>query len=351
MPLLTGPLAHSLLRQRLAPDAVPAPPLPRHALQPEPRAGIVAGCWPGLCAAETDLPLWQAEWTPALRRYAAILDLVPQQLGERQILGVGAGGAREPGDWQPELAAAMASQLLALPQDQPAERIRRRLPMIATWVASRLRAGETACLPSVGPAGQGRWDMRSNHEAYAGFFSIEEARLRHLRHDGSWTPDLLRAVFVSGDATVVLPWDPLRDRVMLIDQFRAGPALRGDAQPWLYETVAGRVDAQETPADAALREAVEEAGLRIHRLIPGPHNYPSPGAVAEYLYLYIGIADLPDEAAGIGGLDSEDEDIRSHLIPRAELTRMALAGEIRNGPLLNLALWLELRHQALRRDA
>ncbi|WP_018000100.1 NUDIX domain-containing protein [Paracoccus sp. N5] len=352
MPLLIGPLAHPLLRQRLAPEAAPAAPLAGHALVPEPSAGIAAGCWPRLRPAGADLPLWQAEWTPALRRYAAILKLEPCQVGGREVLGAVLGGPGPQGqaDWQPELAAAMADQLLALPQDQPAEQVRRRLPMIASWVASRLRAIETAALPGVGPAGQGRWDMLSISEPYAAYFSVEEARLRHLRHGGGWTPDLLRAVFVSGDATVVLPWDPRRDRVMLIDQFRAGPALRGDAQPWLHETVAGRVDALETPAEAALREAVEEAGLRIERLIPGPHNYPSPGAVAEYLYLYIGIADLPDEAAGIGGLDSEDEDIRSHLIPRAELTRMALAGEIRNGPLLNLALWLELRHEALRRD-
>src|SRR5690606_29001624 len=88
----------------------------------------------------------------------------------------------------------------------------------------------------------------------------------------------------------------------------------------------------------------------MSRLIPAPHNYPSPGAMAEYLYLYVSIADLPDDIAGLGGLASEDEDIRSHLIPRAELTRMALAGEIRNGPLLYLALWLELRHDEIRRE-
>ena len=78
------------------------------------------------------------------------------------------------------------------------------------------------------------------------------------------------------------------------------------------------------------------------RMIAGPHNYPSPGILSEYLYLYVGIADLPDDVAGFGGLDSEDEDIRSFILPRAELTRMAMAGEIRNGPLLVLALWLEL---------
>ncbi|MDQ7776943.1 MAG: NUDIX domain-containing protein [Paracoccus aminovorans] len=310
--------------------------------------------WPRLQdRPEPTLPVCgQAEWTPALRRYAAILKLEPCTVAGRALLGVSESGpkAQDGADWQPGLAAAMAAHLLALPADLPAEAIRRRLPMIATWVAARLRATETAALPATGP-GDADWQLASPAEPYAAYFSVEEARLRHRRHDGGWTPELLRAVFVSGDATVVLPRDPARDRVLLIDQFRAGPALRGDRRPWLHETVAGRVDATETPEAAALREAVEEAGLAIRQLIPGPHNYPSPGAVAEYLYLYIGIADLPDEAAGIGGLDSEDEDIRSHLIPRAELTRMALAGEIRNGPLLNLALWLELRHEALRRGS
>lgn len=164
-------------------------------------------------------------------------------------------------------------------------------------------------------------------EPYSDYFSVEALRLRQRRHRGDWSPEMLRAVFVSGDATVVLPWDPLRDRVMLIDQFRAGPAARGDLQPWFYETIAGRVDAGETPQEAALREGIEETGLTIHHLIPGPENYPSPGAVAEYLYMYVGIADLPDDAAGYGGLDTEDEDIRSHLISRSELTRMALAGK------------------------
>src|SRR5690606_30651548 len=146
--------------------------------------------------------------------------------------------------------------------------------------------------------------------------------LRHRLNHGGWSAPLLRAVFMSGDAAVVLPWDPVRDRVMLIDQVRAGPVARGDGAAWLYEAVAGRVDAGETPEAAALREAVEEAGLTIDRLIAGPHHYPSPGAVAEFLYLYVGIADLPDGIEGVGGLASEAEDIRSHLMPRSELTRM-----------------------------
>lgn len=351
MPLLIGPLADAALRLRLAPDAVSAAPVSGRLHIPA-TAAIAADGWPVLLPGRGVLPVWRAEWTPALRRYAAIFGLKPLPHEGGELLGVVAHGTGcAAGVWQPQLAGALADWLLGLPLERPAEAIRQRLPMIATWVASRQRAAaETRDLPALGPQGQERLQILSAEETYADYFAVETMQLRQRRHRGDWSAPLRRAVFVSGDATVVLPWDPLRDRVMLIDQFRAAPAARGDAQPWLYETVAGRVDAGETPAEAALREAREETGLEIRRLFAAPHNYPSPGALAEYLYLFVGIADLPDQAAGFGGLESEDEDIRSHLMARSDLTRMALAGEIRNGPLLTLALWLELGHARLRRE-
>lgn len=348
MPLLIGALAHPAMISRLAPQARPGGTVTGQ-LRGGARAGIDPDGFPRLVPGAGQVAVWQTDWTPALRRYAEIFDLHPVTVQGQELLGLGQG--RDSAPWHPELAVAIAEWVLELPADRPAEAIRGRLAGIATWVASRLRAGQdTDALPPLGPEGEARWELADRDEPYAGYFSVEALRLRHLRNDGDWTPDLLRAVFVSGDATVVLPWDPVRDRVMLIDQFRAGPAARGDAQPWLWETIAGRVDCDEPPEVTALREAQEEAGLHIRQLIPGPHNYPSPGAMAEFLYLYVGIADLPDGIAGIGGLPSEDEDIRSHVLPRAELTRMAMSGQIRNGPLLNLAMWLELAHAGIRRE-
>lgn len=350
--LLIGPLADPALRLRLMPGAVPADPLAGWCLLPQPSAGIEAAAWPALVAdPQGQVAAWRGDWTPALRRYAAIFGLSPVQVAGHEVLGIATKAPPDPAapgsgtgrDWQPDLAAAMADWVLNLPDTLDAGTIRGRLPMIAAWVSARLRGDrETADLPQIGPDGRDRLQILSRAEPYAKFFSVEELVLRQRRHRGDWSPEMLRAVFVSGDAAVVLPYDPLRDRVLLIDQLRAGPVARGDRQPWFYETVAGRVDPGETPDEAALREAVEETGLTIRRLIAGPHNYPSPGILSEYLYLYVGIADLPDEVAGFGGLDSEDEDIRSFILPRAELTRMAMAGEIRNGPLLVLALWLEL---------
>lgn len=348
MPILIGALAHPALRARLAPQAEPARPLGGRLIGGR-MAGIVPGAFPSLIAGAGEIPAWEAPWTDDLRRYADLFGLAARLIDGREVLGLGED--RDTGAWQADLAAAMADRVLGALADRPTGELRPRLAMIAGWLASRLRAGaETAHLPHIGPPGPERLRDIAWDEPYGEYFSVETHILQQRRNQGDWSAQMRRAVFVSGDATVVLPWDPVRDRVLLIDQLRAGPVLRGDAQPWLYETVAGRVDPGETPAQAAIREGREETGINVSRLFAASHNYPSPGAVAEYLYLYVGIADLPDGTAGLGGLDSEDEDIRSHLIARAELTRMALAGELRNGPLLSLALWLELSAARLRAE-
>ena len=154
-----------------------------------------------------------------------------------------------------------------------------------------------------------------------------------------------------GDAAVVLPYDPFRDRVLLIEQFRMGPYGRGDPQPWLLEAIAGRIDGAETPEDAARREAREEAGLELRDLLPASNYYPSPGAKAEFLYTYIGLANLPDGIAGIGGAQGENEDIRAHVVSFDVLMDLVASGEITAGPLVLLAHWLAARRPALREHA
>ena len=357
MPLLIGPLAHPALRERLAPGGAPVAG-PSGRLVGGGLAGIAPDAFPTLAPGSDPLPAWRGDWSDDLARYARIMGLAPIAIGGDELLGVEGTVPDAPpalpawseADWPADLARAVADEILGGPAAaRPPEAVRRRLAQLAGWVASRERAAaETAALAHLGPAPAPGFEICAREEPYAEYFSVEALHLRQRRHAGGWSPELLRAVFVSGDATVVLPWDPGRDRVLLIDQFRPGPAARHDARPWLYEAPAGRVDAGETPAEAARREAAEECGLTLTRLIEAPHNYPSPGAVAEYLYLYVGICDLPDGTAGIGGLADEDEDIRSHVIARADLTRMALAGQIRNGPLLALALWLEVAAAGIR---
>ncbi|WP_328799742.1 NUDIX domain-containing protein [Sedimentimonas flavescens] len=231
------------------------------------------------------------------------------------------------------------------------ERALARYPMMLVRAASRLRARGVKPAELRRSVGAGDLAIHKHTPAYARFFAVEEYDLQHSLFAGGMSRTLERAAFVSGDASVVLPYDPLRDRVLLIEQFRVGPMARGDTNPWLIEPIAGRVDPTETPEQAALREAGEEAGITLSRLIAAPSFYPSPGAKSEYLYCYVGLADLPDGAGRPGGVEAEGEDIRPHLISFDELMHLIETGEADNGPLLVLALWLARQRPALRAEA
>ena len=115
--------------------------------------------------------------------------------------------------------------------------------------------------------------------------------------------------------------------------------------------MAGRIDAGESPADAARREAIEEAGLQVDRLYPLPGHYPTPGANSEFFYPFVATVDLSGRAAGQGfGLEEEGEDIATHIIPRTELVRLALEGQLQCGPLITLALWLDRQADQIQAD-
>jgi ADP-ribose pyrophosphatase len=268
----------------------------------------------------------------------------------------------DPGHWQPgapwslaewaarkgALIVATAGDVMALMGDRPADEAQRRHGPMLVRGASRLRAAQTAPCAVRRVAGQDDVLIAARHQPYANFFAVEEYDLRFRRFDGSFSPQINRAAFISGDAVTVLPYDPLRDRVLLVEQFRAGPFARGDAQPWQLEAIAGRIDPGETPQDAARREAVEEAGLTLGALLPVANYYPTPGAKSEFIYSYVALCDLPDGAAGVFGVADEAEDIRGHLISFDDLMGLVTSGEVANAPLILTALWLQRERTTLR---
>ena len=249
--------------------------------------------------------------------------------------------------WAPTLRAT-AGDVMALFPTGAVERIAARYGMMLVRGASRVRAAGAGATTLRHQAGAGDVQIARRGAPYAAFFAVEEYDIAWRRFRGDISPPARRAVFVAGDAVTVLPYDPVRDRVLLIEQFRVGPMARGDAQPWLLEPIAGRIDAGETPQAAARREAVEEAGLTLGALLPVAQYYPTPGANSEYLYSYVAICDLPDDATGIFGLASEAEDIRSHLVPFDAFMALVASGEVANAPLILTALWLQRERAALR---
>jgi len=112
--------------------------------------------------------------------------------------------------------------------------------------------------------------------SFQGYFRIERYRFRHKLFAGGWSGEISREVFERGHAVAVLPYDPERDAVLLIEQFRIG-ALAGGMPAWQIEVIAGIIDEGETPEAVARREAQEEARCEILDLLPIYHYLASPG--------------------------------------------------------------------------
>jgi ADP-ribose pyrophosphatase len=189
-------------------------------------------------------------------------------------------------------------------------------------------------------------DLRiTGHEiVFQRHLRLDVYRFHHRRFSGEWSNELVWDIVRRGDAVAIVLYDPERDAVVLIEQFRLAPLLSGFS-PWVIEVVAGLVDHDgESEADVARRETVEEAGLAIQgELIPIQRYTPTPGDSDQATMLFCGRVDS-SQAGGIHGLAEENEDIRAVVKPLAEIARMVDAGEIDNGHTLICLHWL-LRHR------
>ncbi len=252
---------------------------------------------------------------------------------------------RQWGELQVEAAREVMRQI---DSDAP-EEVGRRFGIIRARAEAFVRAGHWR-RPALVGHGLDRSDVTDHgtRHVHDGFFNTEDHHLSHTRFDGATQGPLHRSVFRVADAVTVLPYDPVRDRILLVEQFRAGPYAHGDAAPWLLEPIAGILDAGESAEASVRREAREEANLDLGALHFVARYYPSPGGVAQVLFSYLGIADLPDSAAGLGGHADEGEDIRSHLVPYDQACRMLADGDMADAPLILTMQYLMMHRDRLR---
>ncbi len=247
-------------------------------------------------------------------------------------------------DWG-ELTVLAAEEVMSHYGYVPASEILSRFPAIRMRAQGRLSARRRESSAD--------WDtsrdvvVHNHTRPYLGYFTMEEAALQHRRFDGTMGPVLHRSALMNGQASVVLPYDPVRDSVLVIEQFRAPAFFIGDPNPWLIEAVAGMVDPGESPEEAARRETREEANVEVTTLFSAGNGYSSSGSSAEFLHLFVGLADLARPAT-TGGLATEGEDIRSHIIPFAEFMDQLDQGKLKNVPLISIANWLGRNRDRLR---
>lgn len=181
------------------------------------------------------------------------------------------------------------------------------------------------------------------HRPYLNYFAAQEMDLQFRKYDGTMSPVINRGALMMGEATVVLPYDPVQDAVLLVEQFRAPLFMGGSRRPWSWEAVAGMIDPGETPQETAHREAMEEAGVTFTALHDAGAVHSSAGTLSDRLHLFVGIADLSTRRAATG-VESEGEDIRSAVFAYDTFMERLDTGGFNNLPLVALALWLA-RHK------
>lgn len=181
--------------------------------------------------------------------------------------------------------------------------------------------------------------------AYDGFMSIKSLLIRHKLFKGGWSPNLHRELVVRREAAAVLPYDPCKDCVVLIEQFRIG-ALKDEVSPWMVEIVAGLSEPGESVESLVKREAVEEAGLQLDALEPISKYWSSPGGSSERVSLFCGKVDASG-AGGIHGLEGEGEDIKVSVVNADEAYGWVEQGKIRNAMTIIALQWLKINKEKL----
>ena len=268
--------------------------------------------------------------------------------------GVSAGRAWSLVDWVRDhglLANETALEVMAVLNHMTASDMAESYPMMRVRADARLKARAYPSPVSASGLASDAVKVHKREQPYTKFFALQEADMSVPRFDGVTEQRICRVGFLGTDASIVLPYDPSRDRVLLVEQFRVGPFLRDDPNSWLMEPIAGRVDVGETPEAAAMRETHEESGLALRALHKVHSGYASPGCSTEYFNIYVGIADIDDEAAILGGLVSESEDIQGYIFSFSDFLDLLQSGQLPVVPLALAGYWLALNRNELRKNS
>jgi ADP-ribose pyrophosphatase len=180
-----------------------------------------------------------------------------------------------------------------------------------------------------------------------GFMKLAKFTLRHERFDGGMQGPMTREIVLRTEAVGVLPYDPIADKILLIEQFRVAAHLAG-MPAWQREVIAGISDRAESPEALARREALEEANCDVTNLMEMTRFLPSPGMSNEVLILFCGRMDS-GQVTGVHGLASEHEDIRSTLYDASEIPALLAHGTTGNGPLMIALYWMQANRERLRK--
>ncbi len=176
--------------------------------------------------------------------------------------------------------------------------------------------------------------------SFGSIFRVVRAVLRYTTFKGRWSEPVKRINFERGESVGILLYDPERETVVLVRQFRypvyaslSEEDRRNAAwKAWLLEIVAGVKEPELETAHVANKELLEEAGYEVQGDVRHLATiYPSPGGTSERITLFLGLADCQRPVAAGGGLAAEGEDTQVVVLPFEEAMAAVDRGEIQDG--------------------
>ncbi len=191
-----------------------------------------------------------------------------------------------------------------------------------------------------------KWSAIEKKICYQGFFKLTQIKLQHDLYAGGQSPVLTRELIDRGQAAAVLPYDPVRDELVLIEQFRIG-ATEDETGPWLIEIIAGYTEVGESAEDVVHREAYEEAGCKLSDVESMCRCYSSPGGSNEQVQIFFARTDCTD-IKGIHGLDEEGEDIKVHVVSSQQVFGWLDNGDIDSAMPIIAIQWFRLNRDRIR---
>lgn len=194
--------------------------------------------------------------------------------------------------------------------------------------------------------GNMKWSVNKKKLLYSGFFKLSGIELQHDLFAGGQSRVLRRELIDRGQAIAVLPYDPVRDEIVLVEQFRIG-AGQDEAGPWMMEIIAGYQEPGESAEEVAFREAFEEAGCKVTELLSMYKYYSSPGGSNEQIQTFLGRTESSG-INGIHGLDEEGEDIKVHVISSQQAFDWLDSGKIDSAAPIIALLWFRLNRDRIR---
>lgn len=178
------------------------------------------------------------------------------------------------------------------------------------------------------------------------FLKVSAYELKHDLYAGGQSQTLRRLRLEKSSAVSVLLYDPAKNAVVMVEQFRIGA--KDSKNCWLLENPAGYAEPGESIIDVARREVIEETGCAVTNLLTICEFFVSPGISNEKIILMCGRVDS-NSADGIHGLDTEGEDIKVEVLTLEQAGKELYSGRINSTSTIMAMQWLLLNKASLDR--